>query len=531
MSDATTSAVTTGRDAGAPPPRVLSIAGTDPTGGAGIQADLKSIAANGGYGMAVVTALVAQNTQGVRSIHVPPTAFLVEQLDAVSDDVEIDAVKIGMLFDEHIVAAVSAWLAAVRPPLVVLDPVMIAASGDSLVSGEAVAAIRALLAEVDLVTPNVPELAALVEAPPASGWDELLEQARRLATDHGVLVVAKGGHLEGPAARDALVAPDGEIVEFTSDRVDTRNSHGTGCSLSSAIATLRVRTGSWPAAVGEAKRWLTAALRDSDSLAVGRGSGPVSHFVGLWDAAGSLGPLGAHVDRVIPGSSAEPASSDGDRNTPGAAEVERAWWASIEPIRTATDELAFVRYLGDGTLDREAFVRYLAQDALYLREYARALAAASLLAPTPEEQAFWAASANGAIAAETELHAGRVGHESLFSAEPFDTTSAYVDHLLAFAARGDYLGLVAAILPCFWMYDDIGRRLAARRRPDHPFGDWLATYDDPAFAASTRSAIEIVTRHAAAVDGEERERMRRAFEVSARHELRFFAAPLQVPSD
>src|SRR4051812_22442478 len=143
-------------------PRVLSIAGTDPTGGAGIHADLKSIAANGGYGMAAVTALVAQNTRGVRSIHVPPPAFLAEQLEAVSDDVEIDAVKIGMLFDSDIVAVVQDWLEQVRPPRVVLDPVMIAASGDTLLAPDAVEAVRALVAHVDLVTPNMPELAALL---------------------------------------------------------------------------------------------------------------------------------------------------------------------------------------------------------------------------------------------------------------------------------------------------------------------------------------------------------------------------------
>ena len=144
-------------------PRVLSIAGTDPTGGAGIQADLKSIAANGGYGMAVVTALVAQNTMGVRSVHLPPASFLIEQLDAVSDDVEIDAVKIGMLANAEIIDTVRGWLGRVRPPLVVLDPVMVATSGDRLLDVEAEVAMRSLLSQVDLVTPNIPELAVLAE--------------------------------------------------------------------------------------------------------------------------------------------------------------------------------------------------------------------------------------------------------------------------------------------------------------------------------------------------------------------------------
>ena len=160
-------------------PRVLSIAGTDPTGGAGIQADLKSIAANGGYGMAVVTALVAQNTRGVRSVHTPPVEFLREQLDAVSDDVVIDAVKIGMLADVDVIREVRSWLEAIRPPLVVLDPVMVATSGDRLLESSAEQALRDLVSLADLVTPNIPELAVLLQEPTACSWLEAVEQGKR----------------------------------------------------------------------------------------------------------------------------------------------------------------------------------------------------------------------------------------------------------------------------------------------------------------------------------------------------------------
>lgn len=268
-------------------PRVLSIAGTDPTGGAGIQADLKSIAATGGYGMAVVTALVAQNTRGVRSVHTPPADFLREQLTAVSDDVVIDAVKIGMLGTAEAAGTVTAWLAAVRPPAVVLDPVMIATSGDRLLDAGAEEAIRNLLAHVDLVTPNLPELAVLVRESPAETWDGALAQGKRLAAGHGVSVLVKGGHLSGPAAPDALVRYDDggvpEVTEVRSARVATANTHGTGCSLSSALATLYARTGSWPAALQAAKAWLQEALETADRLDVGAGNGPVNHFHGVWE--------------------------------------------------------------------------------------------------------------------------------------------------------------------------------------------------------------------------------------------------------
>lgn len=258
-------------------PRVLSIAGTDPTGGAGIQADLKSIAANGGYGMAAVTALVAQNTQGVRSVHTPPPSFLREQLDAVSDDVTIDAVKIGMLGSTDVVDVVRAWLTDVRPPVVVLDPVMIATSGDRLLDPEAEAALRDLVPAADLVTPNLPELAVLLGEPVAASWPEALDQARRLATATGTTVLAKGGHLAGPDCPDALVDATG-VVEVPGRRVQTRHTHGTGCSLSSAMATRQPVTGSWAVSLREVKAWLHDALAHADELHVGSGNGPIHHF-------------------------------------------------------------------------------------------------------------------------------------------------------------------------------------------------------------------------------------------------------------
>lgn len=476
-------------------PRVLSIAGTDPTGGAGVQADLKSIAANGGYGMAVVTALVAQNTHGVRSIHRPPVDFLAEQLDAVSDDVTIDAVKIGMLFDAEVVDVVTRWLDRVRPPVVVLDPVMVAAGGDRLLGVDAEAAVRDLLSHVHLVTPNIPELAVLAQEPVATTWDGVLGQARRVAAKHGVLVLAKGGHLTGDTAPDALVGPDPDaapLVELTAPRVATRNTHGTGCSLSSALATLRVRHGDWAPALTAAKRWLTSAIAHADELRVGTGNGPISHFADVW-----------------PGSPARIAS---------------AWWDGIAATRAAIDDLPFVRSLADGTLAEPEFRWYLAQDALYLRDYSRALAAASALAPTPAEQAFWAGSARTAVVTELELHASWIG-DGVFAAEPGPACTAYLDHVLAAVARGDYGVLVASLLPCYWIYEDVGARLLAHARPGHPYERWLRTYGDEGFADVTRQAVTIVTGHAATATPAVRARMEAAFRTSADHERAFFAAP------
>lgn len=272
-------------------PRVLSIAGTDPTGGAGIQADLKSIAANHGYGMAVVTSLVAQNTQGVRAIHTPPPEFLQEQLRAVSDDVTIDAVKIGMLCNMITVDVVESWLREAKPPIVVLDPVMIASSGQRLLDQDAVSAVTRLLNRVDLVTPNLPELGALLREPPATSWVSALAQAHRLSEIHDVIVLVKGGHLQGPDSPDALVDAAGhlsdgrQLFELTAARVSSTNTHGTGCSLSSAVATLQAQLSDWTVALTVAKAWLQDSIRHADQLEVGSGNGPIHHFHHLWDAA------------------------------------------------------------------------------------------------------------------------------------------------------------------------------------------------------------------------------------------------------
>lgn len=495
-------------------PRVLSIAGTDPTGGAGIQADLKSIGANGGYGMAVVTALVAQNTEGVRSVHVPPVAFLTEQLDAVSDDVVIDAVKIGMLADASVIEAVAAWLDRVRPPVVVLDPVMVATSGDRLLDAEAEQALRALVSQAHLITPNVPELAVLAEQPPATTWPDVLAQARQVSSRYGVIVLAKGGHLDGAQVPDALVDAGGRafdgrgdadgIQEFAGERIETTNTHGTGCSLSSAVATRYARSGSWAEAVEQAKRWLAESIRHGAALEVGRGHGPVSHFAGLW-------------------------ARGGPDTRPSPAQVADDWWGQVAGIRQAVDDLPFIRGLADGTLDREAFGWYLAQDALYLRDYSRVLAEASRLAPTVSEQAFWAGGAHGALATELALHTDWLPAGTV--ARPGRTTTAYLDHLLATAARGDYRVLVAAVLPCYWLYADLGERLHALATDEHPYRDWLLTYGDPAFADATTRAIEIVSAVAADADEPTRATMWRAYLASCEHELAFFAVPLAPDRD
>lgn len=492
-------------------PRVLSIAGSDPSGGAGIQADLKSIAAHGGYGMAAITALTVQNTQGVRAVHVPPAVFLVQQLEAVSDDITIDAVKIGMLGDAEVVTAVRSWLEKVRPGVVVLDPVMVATSGDRLLQASAETALRGLLPLADLITPNLAELAMLLGEAQAASWAEALEQGRRLATDTGATILVKGGHLDGAACPDALVNTSGllarEIVEVPGDRIPTRNSHGTGCSLSSAMATAQARLGDWEASLRHVKPWLAGALESSDGLDVGEGNGPIHHFHHLQAATGhvpELAPLGA-----------------GDF-----AEILRAEsTADLEAIY----DLEFIRNLVAGSLPEKQFAYYLAQDAIYLNGYSRVLARASALAPTEAAQLFWARSAQQCLEVESELHRNWLSTRTV---EPVlgPVTKSYVDHLLAASVSGSYAVLVAAVLPCFWLYAEVGQTLhaqflAAGAPADHPYAEWLRTYADEDFAQATREAIALADEAGRRGSEDERAAMVVAFSQSCRFEVAFFDAP------
>jgi len=257
-------------------PRLLSIAGSDSGGGAGIQADLKTFAAHGAYGMTAITALTAQNTLGVAAIHAVPPEFVAAQIDAVFEDLGVDAVKIGMLADLGIATAVAERLTRWAGPPVVLDPVMIAASGDPLLAPEAVEVIRTrLMPLATVVTPNLPEAEALAGAR-ASSVEERAELARRLGRDTGA-VLLKGAHAPGDEIVDLLW--DGRaITEFRHPRLATRAGHGTGCTLSSSIAARLASGRPLIEACGGAIEWLACALAHAEPL--GHGSGPVDH---LWE--------------------------------------------------------------------------------------------------------------------------------------------------------------------------------------------------------------------------------------------------------
>jgi hydroxymethylpyrimidine/phosphomethylpyrimidine kinase len=314
------------------PPVALTIAGSDPSGGAGIQADLKTFSALGVYGTSVITALTAQNTRGVSGVHVVPTDFVIQQLETLVADVRIDTIKIGMLANAEIVGAVADFLRRHPHDHVVLDPVMVATSGDRLLDDDALRAMRVLMPLASVITPNLAEAAALLDTRAARTVPDLRLQANALQELGAQRVLIKGGHLTDIHAADAdeagsdrastegaggdeagsdeavdlLLDVDGEVI-LRAPRIDTVNTHGTGCTLSSALAALRPQRDSWLETALDAKSWLTAALAAADSLEIsrhpgshpgsysgkhsgrnpGRSSdeshGPVHHFHEIWD--------------------------------------------------------------------------------------------------------------------------------------------------------------------------------------------------------------------------------------------------------
>ena len=252
-------------------PIAVTIAGSDSGGGAGIQADLKTFSALGVYGASVITALTAQNTKGVTAIHDVPADFITAQIDAVFSDLAVSAVKIGMVSQSPVIEAIATGLERWRQRKVVLDPVMIAASGDRLLAPDAIDTLkRVLIPRALVITPNLPEAAALLEAPIASTETQMREQAERLLALGAKAVLIKGGHGSGPESVDLLVEPT-SLTRLAADRVATENTHGTGCTLSSAIA-----------AASAAKAYVSAAIAAAERIEIGSGHGPVHHFHAWW---------------------------------------------------------------------------------------------------------------------------------------------------------------------------------------------------------------------------------------------------------
>lgn len=535
--------------------RVLSIEGSDPIGGAGTMADMKVFTAHGVYGYAVMTSVLAQNTQGVTDIVNMDPAFIRAQLDSVSTDSTIDSMKIGMLGTVEIIDVVRSWLqelldaasrGEVRRPFVVIDPVMYAKSSDALLTPDAEKALRTVLPMADIITPNIPELAALSGADEAaSTWDQMVEQATDVARQLGVGVYATSGMLalQGATdASDALVLPaaltstsalvsvpvpdvPGEVTEaepltepeseaepstepeptvirIPGAAIPTVNVHGTGDSLSSSLAALRPQKTSWKETAVAAKQWITGAIRSADKLQVGKGHGPIDF---TWQKA------------------------------PTAMSFSSDYWNRVKPIRDRISSMPFIVALIDGSLPLENFAKYLHQDDLYLRDYTSLLALAASRADDISERAFFAQGAERGVEAELQLH------RNWFLGNGFDpalapmseTTANYLGHEHLVADQGLYSTLAAVVMPCYWLYAEIGKQIAHAARSlnldleTHPYGPWIKAYSSTAFDGYVARELEICNRLAGSVGIQEYGAMMDAALISSEHEYRFFAQGLE----
>jgi hydroxymethylpyrimidine/phosphomethylpyrimidine kinase len=263
----------------------LTIAGSDSGGGAGVQADLKTFSALGVYGASAITALTAQNTIGVQAIHTVPPMFMAEQIRSVMTDLDVGAIKIGMLSTVAIIEAVADALSPYRDIPIVLDPVMIAASGDALLAHDAISALKERLMPLAVVvTPNLPEAAAITASAVAANEEDMAEQCRTILALGAKAVLIKGGHGQGSDSVDIFVRSEG-LRRFSAPRIATRNIHGTGCTLSSAIAASLAKGLALEEAIAEAKTYITAAIAAASQLSVGRGHGPAHHFHAWWPRA------------------------------------------------------------------------------------------------------------------------------------------------------------------------------------------------------------------------------------------------------
>ncbi|WP_252177387.1 bifunctional hydroxymethylpyrimidine kinase/phosphomethylpyrimidine kinase [Endozoicomonas sp. 4G] len=265
-------------------PIALTIAGSDSGGGAGIQADLKAFSALGAYGCSVITALTAQNTQGVQGIFDIEPAFIRAQLDSVFSDLAIKAVKVGMLSQPQVITAVADTLTHHRPAYLVVDPVMVATSGDVLLQQAAIETLKqSLLPKASLITPNLHEAAVLLDRPMPENQDQMIAMVEPLLALGSRAVLLKGGHLGGNHDKAVDFYHDGtSLHRLESNWIKTSNTHGTGCTLSSAITALLARGYTMSEAIPEAKKYIAQAIAHADKLNIGQGNGPVHHFYKIW---------------------------------------------------------------------------------------------------------------------------------------------------------------------------------------------------------------------------------------------------------
>lgn len=495
-------------------PRVLSIAGVDPSGGAGIIADIKSISAFGGYAMGAVASMTAQNTKGVQAVQAVQAEFLQEQLSSISDDIDIDAVKIGLL-SPSAVEVVGKWLKKHRPKYIVLDPVMVATSGDRLLDASGEQKLKELARHATVVTPNLPELAVWTNNHEATTVQEALEQAKSLQSELGCTVLLKLGHLTRQNAQNDsisdFVVDNSGATELTSAWIESNSTHGTGCSLSSALATILCYTeGDVANSLQIAKSWLSAAINSGHLLEVGGKN--------TADTRISHGPID-HFTRSIPQDFSSVAT------------------LLTSDITHQISKMQFITCLTDGSLPKAQFANYLVQDNLYLNVYSDVINKLANIAPSSydaevlrslageeidEEIAFhnkWLAD-NGYADVLDGANSGALG-----SAKMSKTTKEYTDFLLNAIQTGDFVTGLSAILPCVLIYARIAQQIgisSANSPKNNPYQMWIDFYNTPDNGQLVRRLIQMANEATKSVDRAKFNHLITIYRKAAKLEIDFF---------
>ena len=491
----------------------LTIAGSDSSGGAGIQADIKTMTMNGVFAMSAITALTAQNTTGVTAIQESSPDFLAEQLDEIFTDIFPDAVKIGMVSSSDLITTIAEKLQKYDAKNIVVDPVMVATSGARLISEEAIDTLKEeLLQLADVITPNIPEAEVLADMTIASEAD-METAAKAIYKLYGCNVLLKGGHNLNDA-NDLLWTAEGPTW-FHGERIDNPNTHGTGCTLSSAIAANLAKGYDMKTAVGRAKDYISGAL--AAQLDLGHGKGPMAHNLDL---------TGKFAEAPAEEAPAEPFSTTFDNATGFSLEL-------INDSKDLWDEAAncdFLTEMGEGTLDHDKFVEYMIQDSIYLRDYLKIFAYAVAKAPNWADMQLF----NGMLAycddGENKTRLDILASVGMTDAD-IDRTPMkrqcrdYCDFLKKWGQEGTQAEIIMAMLPCMWGYRYVFEQLVAKHPEamDHPdFGPVIADYVNAGYAWYCDYWYTVTNEKCKDFDRATLDHLKEIFREASAHELYFW---------
>lgn len=495
----------------------LTIAGSDSSGGAGIQADIKTMTMNGVYAMSAITALTAQNTTGVTAIQESTADFLAEQLDEIFTDIFPDAVKIGMVSSSDLITTIAEKLQQYDAKNIVVDPVMVATSGARLISEEAIDTLKEdLLQLADVITPNIPEAEVLADMTIESEAD-METAARAIYKLYGCNVLLKGGHNLNDA-NDLLWTADGPEW-FHGERIDNPNTHGTGCTLSSAIAANLAKGYDLKEAVGRAKDYISSAL--AAQLDLGAGSGPMAHN---FDLGGKYAEAPAEAETDT---GTSPTWSKTFDNPTG---FSRELLESAKDLYDDAANCFFLEQMGQGTLDKQFFYDYMIQDSIYLRDYLKIFAYAIAKAPNWADMQLF----NGMLAycddGENKTRLDILAEVGMTDADIDKTAKKrqcedYCVFLQKWGKEGTQAEIIMAMLPCMWGYRYVFEQLVDRypEAMHHPdFGPVIADYVNEGYAWYCDYWYGIVNEKCADFSDEEKAHLKAIYREASQHELWFW---------